>query len=177
MADRIIAMRGGKIAGIDRPAVLLQDENTAERFGVPLDPHRDASEDPPDASVAETAPPGDPQGPPEMEKDGANATADGSRKKADFTIYKYYLANAGYTVVLCYAAAVVVWIFCTEFASKSNRLPSIGVSARLTLSQAIWINWWSEANTTQANRDVGFYIGIYAMLGVLGTIGAASAAW
>lgn len=139
-----------------------------------LDSHRDASGNPSEAEVAENPLPRNSLV--EIQEDGATTTADGSRKKADFALYKYYLENAGYAAVLCYAAAVVVWISCIEFSRKSSSLPSNRDSTRLTPSQAIWMKWWSKANTIQANRDIGFYMGIYALLGVLGTIGAASAA-
>lgn len=42
---------------------------------------------------------------------------------------------------------------------------------------AIWIKWWSEANTAHPNQKVGMYVGIYAMFGVLATIAASLAAW
>ncbi|KAH6659515.1 ABC transporter [Truncatella angustata] len=158
LVDRVIALRQGKIAEITRPAAILQDEDTAGNLGAPTNSHDDASENRPDAEATEAPSSGDPQEHLEIKEDGATMEVDGSRKKADFTVYKYYLANAGYAAILCYVVAVVAWIFCTEFST-------------------VWINWWSEANTVQVNQDVGFYIGIYTMLGVLGTVGAASAAW
>jgi ATP-binding cassette, subfamily C (CFTR/MRP), member 1 len=41
---------------------------------------------------------------------------------------------------------------------------------------AIWVSWWSEANTAQPNDRVDMHMGIYAMLGVLGTIAGILAA-
>ena len=42
---------------------------------------------------------------------------------------------------------------------------------------AVWVKWWSEANTVHPNQSVGMYIGVYVMLGVLGTLSACVAAW
>jgi len=42
---------------------------------------------------------------------------------------------------------------------------------------AVWVMWWSEANAEKLNKNVGMYIGVYAMLGVLGTVGVSGAAW
>jgi len=41
----------------------------------------------------------------------------------------------------------------------------------------VWIKWWSETNSRQPNKDIGLYMGIYAMLGVIGTFGILMAAW
>jgi ATP-binding cassette, subfamily C (CFTR/MRP), member 1 len=177
LADRVIAVTGGTIAGIAHPTAIMQDEDISDRLGVPLNSHRGTSENFSDAAVVETFSRGDSQGTSIIGEDDTAAKADESRKKAEFTIYKYYLENSGYAAVLCYVAAVVVWIFCTEFSSKSTTLISMRDGTRLTLCQAIRINWWSEANTSQGNKDVDFYMGIYVMLGVLGTVGVASAAW
>ena len=41
----------------------------------------------------------------------------------------------------------------------------------------VWVSWWSESNTIEPNRKVGYHMGIYAMFGILGTFGASFAAW
>ncbi|KAL2876598.1 hypothetical protein SGCOL_008176 [Colletotrichum sp. CLE4] len=57
-----------------------------------------------------------------------------------------------------YTVSVVAWIFFAELST-------------------IWIKWWSESNTTTLNKSVGYYLGIYVIIGVLGTVGASLAAW
>jgi len=47
----------------------------------------------------------------------------------------------------------------------------------LTESLAVWVKWWTEANAVKPNQSVGMYMGIFAMLGGLGTVGATVAAW
>lgn len=44
-------------------------------------------------------------------------------------------------------------------------------------SVAIILKWWSEANSEEPNCNVGMWMGLYAMLGVLGTVGIFVAAW
>ena len=46
---------------------------------------------------------------------------DKRRQRGDFGVYKYYLASAGFTAVALYTLAVTIWVFCTEFPSKSNQ--------------------------------------------------------
>ena len=132
MSVRVIVLRQGRIAEITHPAAILQDEDTAGKLGVPINSYDVASKNPPDAEATEAPSSGDSHESVEIEEDRATTEADGSRKKADFTVYKYYLANAGYAAILCYLVAVVAWIFCTEFSSKSSMLPLIRDGARLT---------------------------------------------
>lgn len=41
------------------------------------------------------------------------------RKNGDASVYRYYAASAGYGTIAANLLSLVVWIFCTEFASKS----------------------------------------------------------
>jgi hypothetical protein len=43
--------------------------------------------------------------------------------------------------------------------------------------KAIWLKWWSEANTIKPNHNVGMYIGVLAALGIAGTITVCVACW
>ncbi|EQB45580.1 ABC transporter [Colletotrichum gloeosporioides Cg-14] len=45
------------------------------------------------------------------------------------------------------------------------------------LLSSVWIKWWSESNSSNANQDVGHFMGIYALFGVLGTLSSSIAAW
>ncbi|KAH8645735.1 P-loop containing nucleoside triphosphate hydrolase protein [Xylariales sp. PMI_506] len=82
--------------------------------------------------------------------DNEPADTDMTRRNGDFSLRIHRLS--------LYALAMVFWILCTEFST-------------------IWLNWWSQANAAQPNQDIGMYIGIYAMFGVLGTLAACLAAW
>ncbi|EFX06313.1 ABC multidrug transporter [Grosmannia clavigera kw1407] len=80
------------------------------------------------------------------------------RKNCELSIYTYYLRSSGYVAVALYAASMIFWIFCTEFST-------------------VWVSWWSAANDLHPNRNLGLYMGIYAMVGVVGTAAACCAAW
>ncbi|KAK7997810.1 hypothetical protein PG989_005850 [Apiospora arundinis] len=117
----------------------------------------------------------------EEEKPHTDMT-DTRRKNGDMSVYKYYLKNAGWKVVILYTISVVIWIFFSEFSSKCqfterNYTTTTKCHELKICRLAIWVKRWSEANTNEANKSVGFYIGIYAMMGVLGTLGASLAAW
>ncbi|KAI0157335.1 ABC transporter [Xylariaceae sp. FL1272] len=159
LSDKVIVLKEDSIVEITRPAVILQDEDNVVNSGVLLNSYSDAvSKESRYADGAESSSSADLSEPTPTKEDGATIEADESRKKADWTIYIYYLRNAGYPEIVCYAIAVVSWIFFIEFST-------------------VWINWWSEANTVQGIQNVGYYIGIYTFLGVVGILGAAAAAW
>ncbi|KAF2725176.1 P-loop containing nucleoside triphosphate hydrolase protein [Polychaeton citri CBS 116435] len=83
---------------------------------------------------------------------------DARRRNGDFSVYRYYLTASGLFAVSLHVTFMVIWIFCTEFPT-------------------VWIKWWSETNEKHANQNVGMYIAVYAMLGVVATVGACLAAW
>ncbi|GJN80117.1 hypothetical protein PLIIFM63780_003641 [Purpureocillium lilacinum] len=76
---------------------------------------------------------------------------DDSRRRGDKEVYKYYFTSSGYTAVSMFVLFMVLWTFCTEFS-------------------AIWIKWWSAANAEQPNQNVGMYLGVYAILGIAGSM-------
>ncbi|KAK1624485.1 ABC transporter [Colletotrichum phormii] len=80
------------------------------------------------------------------------------RKNGEKAVYLYYLRSAGRKAVFMYTISVVTWIFFSEFST-------------------VWIKWWSEPNTSAPKKSVGYYLGIYVMIGTLGTVGASLAAW
>ncbi|KAJ4858374.1 ABC transporter domain-containing protein [Trichoderma breve] len=80
------------------------------------------------------------------------------RKKGELSVYAYYLASSGWYFVILYSAAVTGWIFCIEFSN-------------------VWMKWWSAANASEPDKDIWMYLGIYALLGILGTLSGCICAW
>jgi hypothetical protein len=39
------------------------------------------------------------------------------------------------------------------------------------------VKWWASSNETHPGRDTGYYLGIYAMLGVVGMLCLIAGAW
>lgn len=42
---------------------------------------------------------------------------------------------------------------------------------------AVWLDWWSEANEVEANKNVGMYMGVYAFLCIFGVAAIAISCW
>lgn len=42
---------------------------------------------------------------------------------------------------------------------------------------AIWVKWWSAYNLIAPNQRLGYYLGIYALLGVLALFSLVISCW
>ena len=73
---------------------------------------------------------------------------DASRRTGDIAIYLYYVRSIGWVPTMIFVAAISAYVFCMSFPT-------------------IWVNWWAAANALAPNARLGYYLGIYAMLGVL----------
>lgn len=113
----------------------------------------------------------------EKQKKETSMPEDQRRKKSELSVYKFYFASAGYLFVLGNLLCAGLWMFLTEFSSKSNFTPNYATNFLLTGEPAIWLMWWSEDNEIHPNRKIGMYMGIYAMFGVLSTFFACMAGW
>jgi ABC-type multidrug transport system fused ATPase/permease subunit len=155
-ADTIITLEDGKIVDIADSTAQLDSHISASK------PLETISKGDPINEVLETTLPktihsniGRPK---DIEKATSQPFTDERRKYGDLSVYKYYLRSSGYTAASLYAMCIASWIFFTDFPS-------------------IWLKWWSEANDIQPNVNIGKYMSIYAMFGVLGTLSASLAAW
>ncbi|WYZ45022.1 hypothetical protein EsH8_VIII_000338 [Colletotrichum jinshuiense] len=155
VADTIISLKDGRIHEIGSPETLVQGQGYVGRLGLKWSPD----------GVVEVQESSDSNSPLEQ---SVNATdenqqnekrhTDVRRKNGEKAVYNYYLQNAGWKVVILYTVSLITWVFFCEFST-------------------VWVKWWSEANASEPNKTVGFYLGIYAMFGVLGTLSLSLAAW
>ncbi|EGR46616.1 uncharacterized protein TRIREDRAFT_66111 [Trichoderma reesei QM6a] len=179
LADTIIILKNGTITAKESPATLLQSNNV-NKLGLQLINNGDA---------AGTAEPSKMPTTEEVFDIAADVAAiiseetddrhtDMRRKRGEMSVYAYYLSNAGWWSVAVYGVGVVGWIFCIEFSSKSPCPLSSWVGKYvLTSSIAVWMKWWSAANAAEPDKNIWMYLGVYASLGVLGTISGCICAW
>ena len=83
---------------------------------------------------------------------------DANRRTGDLSIYAYYAASVGWFAVATFVVAMSGYVFCISFPQ-------------------IWLGWWSEANAKRPNGDLGYWLGIYALLGVAGLISLIISCW
>ncbi|OHE98210.1 ABC transporter [Colletotrichum orchidophilum] len=155
-ADIIISLGNGRIQEFGNPAALVRGQGYTSKQGLNLssdgvleDVHKSDDSVTPDKQTAT---------PTNENHQEQKRHTDIRRKNGEKSVYEYYLKNASWKAVTLYSIAVVVWIFFSEFST-------------------VWVKWWSEANAVGANTSVGYYLGIFALFGVLGTLGASLAAW
>ncbi|RDW58727.1 hypothetical protein BP6252_13203 [Coleophoma cylindrospora] len=72
----------------------------------------------------------------------------GQRQLGDMTIYKYYIDTVGWRNSIVFLALGALFVFGSSFPQ-------------------IWVEWWTAANVKHPNQKTGYYVGIYAALGVL----------
>ncbi|KAF6834852.1 ABC transporter [Colletotrichum musicola] len=154
LADTIISLEDGRIGEIGSPATLSQSGGYVHRLGLKLGPSDITTELPDTDDDAQHA---DEQPAKQLPADQPTHT-DIRRKNGEMSVYKYYLASAGWKAVTLYAVSCVMWVFFTEFST-------------------VWVKWWSERNAADPNKSVGYYMGIYAAFGVMGTLCASLACW
>ncbi|KAI6782626.1 Multidrug resistance-associated protein 1 [Emericellopsis cladophorae] len=88
----------------------------------------------------------------EEEKDEAG------RRTGDIAIYTYYIRAIGWLPTFIFIFAICAFIFCQSFPT-------------------IWLNWWAAANAEEPHQRLGYYLGIYAMLGGLALIFLVVSCW
>lgn len=89
---------------------------------------------------------------PEEMEDGA------SRRTGDVAVYTYYIRAIGWIPTLIFVVCICAFIFCQSFPT-------------------IWLNWWAAANAKDPFTRLGYYLGIYAMLGGLAIIFLVLSTW
>ncbi|KAK2779173.1 ABC transporter [Colletotrichum kahawae] len=60
---------------------------------------------------------------------------------------------------------------------RDGLLRRLRASVIIATHSPVWVKWWSESNSSNANQNVGYFMGIYALFGVLGTLSSSIAAW
>ncbi|QPC67918.1 hypothetical protein HYE67_010149 [Fusarium culmorum] len=88
----------------------------------------------------------------ESKKDGAG------RRSGDVAIYMYYMNAIGWIPTMVFVLAICAYIFCQSFPT-------------------IWLNWWAAANAKEPFTRLGYYLGVYAMLGALSIIFLVLSTW
>lgn len=78
-----------------------------------------------------------------------------NKRTGDLSIYAYYARSVGWFSVITFIVAISTYVFCISFPQ-------------------IWLGWWAAS----ANKeDLGYWLGIYALLGVVGLISLIISCW
>lgn len=81
-----------------------------------------------------------------------------NKRTGDLSIYSYYAGSVGWLAVVVFIVSICSYVFCISFPQ-------------------IWLAWWAEANAKKPNQNLGYWLGIYAMLGVVGLTSLVISCW
>ncbi|KAL4969112.1 putative ABC multidrug transporter [Aspergillus stella-maris] len=91
--------------------------------------------------------------------DKSSDTESGSyRGEGDIAVYQYYVRSIGLLPTVFFAIAISGFIFCISFPS-------------------MWVKWWASSNEANSGERTAYYLGIYAMLSVIGLLCLLAGAW
>ena len=96
--------------------------------------------------------------PPPSKQIDAPTELDANRRTGDLSIYAYYAGSVGWAAVITFLVAMSGYVFCISFPQ-------------------IWLGWWSQYNANHPNGNLGYWLGIYALLGVAGLISLVVSCW
>jgi len=74
--------------------------------------------------------------------------AEANRRTGDTAIYLYYISTVGWIPTIIFIISIVIFIFGISFPT-------------------VWVKMWAEYNENHPNERLGYWLGIYAMLGGL----------
>ena len=83
---------------------------------------------------------------------------DANKRTGDVSIYAYYAGSVGWFAVIVFVVAISAYVFSISFPQ-------------------IWLGWWADANAEKPNQRLGYYLGVYALLGVLGLASLVVSCW
>lgn len=76
----------------------------------------------------------------------------------DLSIYTYYIDAIGWLPAIVFMVAMAIFVFCISFPS-------------------IWLKWWANSDTAEPKQHIGYYLGIYVILGCLAMIALIVGCW
>lgn len=91
--------------------------------------------------------------------------AEANRRTGDTAIYIYYIGSVGWIPTIIFIVSIIIFIFGISFPCKYSSLHSPSMAT--DVFPAIWVKMWAEYNERYPNQRLGYYLGIYAMLGGL----------
>ena len=87
-----------------------------------------------------------------------DAEFEANKRTGDLSIYAYYAKSVGWVSVITFVVAISAYVFCISFPQ-------------------IWLGWWAAANARHPNQDLGYWLGIYALLGAAGLASLIVSCW
>lgn len=149
-SDQVIVLRDGVVAEQGDFASLNKTGGYVASLGKHGDPEA-ASSDAAGSSEATAESEQDQEARPKTVKASPDQPEDKRRQRGDSAVYGFFLKAIGMPFAIGLLASEISWAFLSTFST-------------------VWLNFWSEANAENPNQHIGYYLGIYSALQVLGVV-------
>lgn len=100
-----------------------------------------------------------------------------ARRNGSWSVYSYYGRKAGLLQVGLFIALSLSYGFTTQFSCKLLLCLVSSNKAHEWFFLAIWLKWWSNANETDPNSDLGKYLGVYTVITLLAVLSLGAGCW
>ena len=101
-------------------------------------------------------------------------------RRGELGAYNYYFTSLGYMKLSLTIFLVLLYIFFKSFTRQSfQHFPVcewINMTDVLCFPE-IWLEWWTASNVDHPNNRLGYWIGVFAVFGVLSILSLILACW
>ena len=114
---------------------------------------------------------------PGIKSEHTDLEVDSTRRTGDLSIYLYYVQAVGWIPTVVFLVCITCYVFGISFPSTLFlRQPQCG-NCLQTLNKDIWVKWWAQANSDAPNQNLGYWLGIYGLLGAVALICLVLSCW
>ena len=103
----------------------------------------------------------------------SNADPETSRRTGDLSVYIFYVRLVGSKTALTYLVLSIAYIVTLNFSSRC----SLPVMEHQLICQAVWLQRWTNVNTTHPNERISYYLGVYGSIAAAAVVGFLWADW
>lgn len=115
LADKIVALEGGKVAETGSPATLLASNGYINHLGLKL---TDAAiEEKTQHATHDDSTDEESRSSEDLIEEPDAAVDDARRKTGDASVYRYYFESSGWIIMTLFGLSMALWIFFSEFPS------------------------------------------------------------
>lgn len=147
--------------------VLLDDQGSISKQGAPdgLSVLDDFITSAPEQDASASASPGAVSDPAPVQQ--ADDELGQQRQVGDMSIYKYYFSSLGWTGLSIFLGSVSLN---AAFASLKCKTPGLVPPISMLTNADAWLTLWSHNNGKAGEANLGYWLGLYGLFGILESI-------
>ncbi|KAJ0117931.1 multidrug resistance-like protein [Diaporthe amygdali] len=149
-SDRVIVLRDGivaeqgKFASLSKTGGHLASLNDQDESAHSSDDEAESSAAPSHSGPVQEAIP-------KVPRPSQAQPEDKRRQRGDSAVYGFFIKTIGMPFAMGLLVSEIAWAFLSNFST-------------------VWLNFWSEANAEHPNQRIGYYLGVFTALQILGVV-------